>query len=75
MANGATMGDALIRLIEFVQAHPLVFLGVTLPLLVTALFVSFFIFRIVSDPIGQQQSEFNGTREAVNRLLQRSMWK
>lgn len=69
------MGDALIRLIDFAQSHPLVFLGVTLPLLMAALFVSFFIFRIVSDPIGQQQSEFDGTRETVNRLLQRSIWK
>jgi hypothetical protein len=75
MENGATIGDALIRLIDFAQSHPLVFLGVTMPLLTIALLVSFFVFRIFSDPVGQRRAEFDGTRETVNRLLNRNLGK
>ncbi|MPW16640.1 hypothetical protein GCT13_06745 [Paraburkholderia sp. CNPSo 3157] len=75
MASGATIGDALIELIDFARSEPLVFLEVMLPLLIAGLFVSFFIFRIIIDPVGLQKSEYDEVRKVMSRHFRRSTSK
>ena len=75
MASGATLGDALIELIDFARLEPATFLEVMLPLLISALMVSFFIFRIIVDPVGLRQSEYDDERKVIHRQSRRSASK